>query len=342
MRGFKTLILCAALAALCACAGTPSPSGPPNGVTGPLIVIEGEELVLSEIAYLLVSAMDDYALFRDIEPDMIDWDGQIEGVPARRFFLDRAVEKAVSAHVTGAKAAELGFALTEEEEDAIDFEIAMEIDFWGGRETFTDIVGDEEVYRFYVYVIPTLREKMLEDLFGQGGPYQPDDAALLRYYQNNYTSAAYIFLSGTDAYGEPLMGAEWDLQKSVAEALWRRAAAGEDFFDMVSVYDQSYFMMINPEGMAVPLGMFGEAFDEALAALKVGEISGVTVTDDGFYIILRLPEDLEWFEENKDNIWYYSAYEAFTEKIEEWSGGLEIIISEAFWNVDPLDLVAVG
>jgi hypothetical protein len=343
MPRFRLLILLAVAVPLCACAGEPLPSEPAIRDGEPLITIGDDTLGLSEIGYLLGGAVDEYTLFRDIESDMIDWQGQIEGLPVRRFFLDRVLEMAISAHVTSIKAAELGFYLSEEEEDIINWEIAMEVDYFpGGREAFFDYYGSEEAYRFYSYVIPVLREKMLQELFGQGGPYQPDDAALWRYYQNNYISAVFIFLTGTDVFGEPLNDAEWELQKSVAGALRRRAVSGEDFFQMVSIYDQSYYMMLYPEGMPVPLGMFGEIFDETLAALSVGEISEVVADEDGFYIICRLAEDADWFEDNKDYVWYYSAYEAFVKKIDEWSRELTITVSDAFWTLDLIELTAVG
>jgi hypothetical protein len=337
MRWLKMLTLCAALAALCACADAPSPPDEPGVEAKDLIVIGETVLGRSEISYLFGSAVDEYALYRDIEPDMIEWNGQTDGLPVRRYFLDRVLEMAITAHVTALKAAELGYALTEEEEDAIDWEIAMELDGQNGR--------NEEIYRFYSYTVPTLREKMLEDLFGGGGPYELDESVLWRYFQVNYISAAYIFLTGTNNYGEPMDEAEWTLQKSVAEALRRSAlgAAGVDgFFELVRTHDQSYYMMLYPEGMPVPRGLFGDDFDAALSALEVGGISDVVVTDDGFYIILRLPEDLEWYESNKEYIWYYCAHEAFLEKTAEWGREMEITVSDAFWELDPLEVLAVG
>ena len=345
MRGLKMLILCAAMAALCACAGGPPPSETPDAPEEDFVVIEDLALDLTEIRYLLITVIDDYALFRDIEPHMILWDGQIAGIPARRYFLDRALEMAVAAYVTQIKAAELGYALTEEEEDAIDWEIAMEIDARGGREALFDSPREEEVYRFYSYTVPALREKMLDDLFGHDGPYQLNGAALWQYYRDNYISAAYIFLSGTDPYGEPLGADDLQIQRSVADALRRAAAAAEDyegFFELVREHDQSYYMMIYPTGMPVPHGMFGEAFDAALSALETGMVSDVVAADDGFYIILRLPEDVEWFEDNREYIWYYCAYEAFFDKIEEWGRELSIAVGEGFWNLDVLEVTAAG
>jgi hypothetical protein len=206
-------------------------------------------------------------------------------------------------------------------------------------------VGDEDVYRFYTYTIPVLREKMLESLFGPGGPYEPDNTALWFYFKDNYTSAAYIFLSGTDTFGEPLDDDEWTVMQSVANALWRQAVEAdgkEGFLELMREHDQSYYMMVYPEGMAVPRGLLGELFDEALRALPVGGISNVVVTEDGFYIILRLADDLSWFEEHKEEIWYFSAQELFAGKLEEWGRGLEILVIDAFWELDPLEIAAQG
>jgi hypothetical protein len=347
MPRFKTILLFAVLPALlCACGeAVPSPSDDPAVEDGALVVIEGTELELSEIIFLLGNAMDEHALFHDMEPGRIDWDGQIGGVPVREHMLRRVLDMAVAAHVTGIKAAELGFMLSEEEEDAIDWGIAMDIGSMGGREAFLESVGSEDVYRFYTYVIPALHERMLESLFGVDGVYQPDDTALWFYFRENYTFAAYIYLFGTDAFGEPMDDEEWAVQKSVADALQRQAAAlddKEDFFAMIREHDQSYFMLVYPEGMAIPRGLNGDLFDDALLSLPVGGVSDVVVTEDGFYIILRLPENVAWFEEHKAEIWYFCVQELFYIKVEEWSREMEVIVNDRFWALDPADLIAVG
>jgi hypothetical protein len=342
----RIFIMSAALVIiLCACGGNaPEPSAVPASEVEGLIFIEGIELGIGEIVFLISDAMDEYARFYDVAPDRIDWRGQIGGLNARRYLLERALELAVNAYAAKFKAAELGFGLTEEEEDEIDWGIAMDIDSLGGREAFLEMVGSEELYRFYTYIIPILREKMLESLFGYTGEFQPDGAALWHYFMSNYTSAAFIFLSGTDAYGDPLDDDEWELQKSVAGALRRQAAETDElgFFRLIREHDQSYPMMIYPEGMAVPHGMLGELFDQALQALPVGGMSDVVVTEDGFYIILRLPEDVEWFESHIEEIWYYCSQELFLDKIEEWGRELDVEVNAAYWDIDPLEVVASG
>ena len=344
MRGSKILLLCAVSAALlCACADTPPPADVSSGgEEAPLLSVGGTALGWGEVAYLMGNAADEYLLYRDI-----DWDGMIGEVPARRYFLDRTLELAVSAHTVGIKAAEMGYELTDEEEGAIDWEIAMEADYRGGREAFLEELRaagmTEELYRFYSCTVPALSDKMLSDLFGPDGPYAPDDRALLAYYRSNYICASYLFLSGTDAYGETLTGEQLETQRSVAQALRRRAVGGdEDFFEMVAEYGQEYLMSLSPEGLPIPLGLFGTDFDAALSALGENEFSEVVATGEGFYIILRLPEDPDWFEENKEAIWDSCAFEAFSEKVAEWGRGLDVAVSDDFYRLDPLEMIAAG
>ena len=343
MRGSKILLLCAVSAALLfACADTPPPEVSPPGAGEELISIEGTALGWGEVAYLMGNAIDEYLLYRDI-----DWEGTIGDVPVRRYFLNRTLELAVAAHAVRIKAAELGYELTDEEEGAIDWEIAMEADYRGGREAFLEELEDagltEELYRFYSCEAPVLGDKMLTDLFGPDGPYAPDDGVLRAYYLGNYIPASYIFLSGTDVYGETLAGEQLETQRSVAEALRRRAAGGEeDFFEMVAEYGQEYLMSLSPEGLPVPLGLFGTGFDAALSALAPGGISEVVTTEEGFYIILRLPEDPEWFEENREAIWDSCAFEAFSEKVAEWGEGLNVTVSDEYYRLDPLEMIAAG
>ncbi|MCL1806299.1 MAG: peptidylprolyl isomerase [Oscillospiraceae bacterium] len=344
MRGFKALALCAVLAAFaCACSGVEAPPTPPaSGANdGGWILIDGKELSRGEVVYLMTSAVDEYAQYHDV-----DWNAPIGGVPARRYFLEHALELAVTAYVTDSKAKEFGHGLTAEEEDLITWEITWEKDNYGGQEAFLQALGEygltEELYRFYSYTVPFLREKMLGILFGEEGQYHVSYDDLTDYYKRNYISASYIFLPGTDDEGEPLTGDEFTTQERVAEALRRQAVTGENFFEMVKEHGWDYYMTINPEGMPIPMGMIGAAFDAALSSLKVEEISDVVITNDGFYIILRLPEDMDWFSENMEGIWYACAHEAFSKMVAEWGKELDITVNDAFWDLDPHELTAAG
>jgi hypothetical protein len=344
MRRIKGLIPAAVIMAfVCACSGSEdAPSSPPPDWEGkPLLTIAGAELGYGEAALLIYGAVEEYLMDYSI-----DWDGEIGGEPARRYFLQTALDMAVTVHATSLKAAELGIELTEEEMDEIDWYIAFEVDEAGGREAFLQSLDDrgltEEQYRFYQYTVPYLSEIMLVGLYGEGGVYEPGDGELRMYYQTNYISASYIFRSGTDDFGEKLPDEDWALQKSIAEANHRDALRGEDFFRLVEEHGQHYMMAVNPEGMPIPLGDYGPAFDEALTALDVGEISDVVITDDGFYIILRLPEDWDWYEEYRDSLLYFYGSEMFEQMLDEWGKELDVVVSEAYWSLDPLEMVAVG
>jgi hypothetical protein len=330
MRRLKGLILLAAVMAFTyACSGSePELSPPPERNGGPLLTIGGTELGYAEVNLLIHSAVDDYMIDYSI-----DWDGSIGGLSTRRFFLRTALDNAVATYAIQLKADELNYVLTDEETDEIDFYIALGID---------EVGDNEEFYRFFRYTVPFLSEKMQDSLYGEGGKYEPDDRELRQYFESSHITACYIFLSATDAYGEPLSGEDLDTQRSVAAALRQQAAGGADFFEMIRVYDQSLHMMIYPEGMPVRLGTFGAAFDEALSALAVGEISDVVVTDAGFFIILRLPEDMGWFDENRESILHFYGFEMFSKMVEEWGKELDVVVSEAFWSLDPLEMVAVG
>jgi hypothetical protein len=352
MRGFKgltltVLITAAWLCVLAACGGgggeaPPSPDvSEPRDEGEPLISIAGIELAHGEVVYLIMRAVSEYSYDR-----VVDWDGMINGLPAQRFFLNRALDLAVTAHVTSIKAAELGYTLTGEEDDLIDLYIAWETSEAGGPEAFSKGLADsgltEELYRFYIYTVPLLYEKMLEDLFLAGGRYMPDDAAMRAYYDRNYIPVCYIFLSAVDDYGERLTGAELDLQRSVAEALRRLAVGGEDFFALIGEHGQDYMMAHNPEGMPIPLGQIGGVFDSVLLRLAEGEISDVVTADEGFYIIKRLPEDPVWFDLNKDELLYVCGMDAFLSMIGQWSREMTITQSKAFWEIDVLDVISVG
>ncbi len=314
-------------------------SSPPEPETDALVTIGGTELGGGELRYLITTVAGEY-------PEEIDWDGTLNELPARRYFLEEALSMAVSSHVTAAKADELGFTLTDEEQGEIDWEIALEAEYRGGREAFAAWLSESELtealYRFYSYEIPFLQEKMIIGLFGDGCEYEPGEQAERDYYENNYLTVSYIYISGTDDYGEALIGKELQTQRSIADALRRQATGGEDFTQMVETHGQDYLMSLSPGGRTISHGELANEAETALANLVEGEISEVVAADGGFYIMKRLPIDWNWFTQNREDVWYLCAEDAFYTLLSEWSGTVDTEVNDAYYELDPLEWLAVG
>jgi hypothetical protein len=348
----KLWLLCfMVIALLCGCGSSDIGGTLPEGV---LFSIGGTELGQGDIAYLLDWVVEDYSRYHDI-----DWQGTINGVSANRYFLEQVRDIVLESHITGIKAAEFGFFLDEDEEEYIEFAFAQNKDYEGGAEAFSVMLDSfgisGEMYRFYTWTVSYLREKMIHGLFGDGGRYLPGEEELRRHYLSHYRNVSFIFLDGTDGSGNFLDGEDYDILKSYVDALRLEASAAvagaggandmphyAPFFEMVEIHGVNYFMSVSPEGMPIPFGRKSEEFDRALRGLSEGEVSEVIEDRDGFYIILRLPADNEWFELNSDSVWYSFTETAYAGKIAEWARELSVVVSDSFWEIDVLGMVGVG
>lgn len=332
-KAFAPAVVMAAF--LCACTSAPEPSASPEAKS--LISIGETELTSGELRYLITTSAS---------MGEIDWNGMVDGISARRYVLQEALSMAVSSHVTKSKAGELGFILTDEEEGEIDWDITLEAEYRGGREAFTAWLAEsemtEELYRFYSYEVPFLQQKMIDGLFGPGHLHEPGEEKERAFFSENYLTVSYIFISATDDHGEPLTGDRFLTQKSVADALRRQAVAGEDFAGLVETHGHDYMMSLSPEGRTVPPGELNIAAETALVALPEGGISEVIEADGGFYILKRLPDDWEWFDLNREDVRYLCAEDSFYKMLAEWSAAADIHVSDAYYELDPLEWIAVG
>ncbi|MDR1691884.1 MAG: peptidyl-prolyl cis-trans isomerase [Oscillospiraceae bacterium] len=328
-----TVVLAVFLSA-CSAAPTPSPSAVVSSDV--LATVGGIPLSAGELRYLTTVAVG-------MGIEVIDWDGMINGVPARRYILEEALSLATASYVTGMKAKELGFSLTDEEQGEIDWDIALEADYLGGREAFLEWLDSsgitEELYRFYSYEVPFLQQKMITGLFGTGSQHEPSEAQERDYYKNNYLTVSYIFISATDDYGEPLFGDSYNTQRSIADALRRQAVGGSDFAELVETHGQDYLMSLSPAGRTLPRGELNDAAEAAVNALRDGEISETVEADGGFFVLKKLPADWTWFEQNREDVWYLCAEEAFHKMLAEWCADVETTVSGTYYGQNPQDWI---
>ena len=331
----RIIILVLALVLFGGCSKPAPPSLVPEN---PLVLINGEAVPDSEVFLALRLTIESFGTFGS---EFIDWDGEIDGEPSRGYIRRQALDRVAECRAISAGADKLGCSLTAGELAEIDEFLAQEAEFSGGVDAFAKLINERygplEQYRFYMHEIPYLVDKLSAKLFSEGGPYEPSARDLEEYYSKNFTNCAYILLSALDDDGYPLEGAELETMRSVAEALRKQALEGAPFFELVAEHGQDYLMTIYPEGHPVPSGIHGAAFDAALSGLPVNGISDVILSDDSFYVIKRLPEQLGYLED-EDN--YYEVLDAYiTDKRQEiidgWSAELTVVPSQAFNELDP-------
>jgi len=330
---------------------SPSPSPSPDGAESPapvspsapvrmpgaeaMITLNGRAIQDDEINYIMATQVEQYI----DNYGEIDWDKPIGDVPADRYFLDCALEQIVLTRVIEEKTAELGFALDEEELASIEESLLFDIECWGGREAFDTMLesmgSSEPIYRFYLYAANALEYKLMQGLFQPGGPYAPADTDIEALYETDFTNVSYILIQKTDREGNLLSGAALESQRSIADTLYQKVMAGEDFNDLIAEWGQDTVMEENlPGGYTVARGDNGDEFDAALDMLEEGGVSPVVEAYDCFYIIKKLPPDPGWLEDNRELAEAQYQIKTFDGLLDEWTGAAEVKVLDEYYGLD--------
>lgn len=143
-----------------------------------------------------------------------------------------------------------------------------------------------------------------------------DDETVEADIEENFIAAKQILVSNDE-------GDDVEDNRALANDILNRLEAGEDFDALVAEYGEDKSMDAE-YGRYFTHGMFPDEFEQAALALEVGERSGVVESYVGFHIILRMPIDSEYVDDNFETLRYYFLNRRFNEMIAERAQELEI------------------
>ena len=113
------------------------------------------------------------------------------------------------------------------------------------------------------------------------------------YYQNGVPILEQILREQdvTPIYEQDFVCAKHILvsDQETADAVYEKAARGEDFDGLIGEYNEDPGMSQNPDGYIFTKGEMVGPFEEAAFAAKTGEITKPVETEYGYHIIKRLP-----------------------------------------------------
>lgn len=154
-----------------------------------------------------------------------------------------------------------------------------------------------------------LREYVIDEA---SGIIKSDDVTVESDIAQNFIAAKQILISNDD-------GDDSEENRFLANDILAKLEAGEDFDALVEEYGEDENMDAQ-YGRYFTHGMFPDEFEEAALSLGEGELSGVIESDVGFHIILRMPIDDEYVEDNFETLRYYYLNRVFNEMLEERAG----------------------
>ena len=234
-----------------------------------------------------------------------------------------------------------GITLTEEDTTAINDQINQMITYYGGEEILNTMLtqcGVTKEQYIKIGEMSTLASKLQEKAPELGLLPDPTDAEIKKYYDDNFLRAKHILLLNTAEDGTTiddatlLAKANDTLAKIKAEGFDKYAHLSEDPGSAANP-DGYLFINTSPlqnsenEGDLTLLSLLQQSgmvmvteFEQATAALNVGEVSAPVKTSYGYHIIQKLDinEDPELFEGQKEMINYIlqsKGYETMIDNI---------------------------
>ncbi len=221
-------------------------------------------------------------------------------------------------------AEEHGVSLEKEERKAVEAELEATIENFGGKEKFEEGLAEYNMTReLYVSLSQmnsleiALRTYVTDEV---SGVIKSDDETVESDIAENFIAAKQILIANDE-------GDDVDENRALAADILAKLAAGQDFDALAEEYGEDDSMDIT-YGRYFTDGMFPEAFENAAKRLAVGEMSELIESEVGFHIILRMPIDDAYIDENFNTLRYYYLNRTFNEILEERAGELNVVYDD--------------
>ena len=265
-----------------------------------LLTVDGRDIPAERYLYWLTYICDYIAGYYD-DGDGIQWEETLSGETLEDYAKNQALENTVLYATVENWAEEYGCSLTDEDRTNMDREWEARVAQYGGEKAYLDVLADMGLDRtgaeaisadYYLY-------SHLYDLYcAEDSVLSPGDGELEAYArEQGYLTVDHIWIStaaadpgDAEAYGACRAKAEEAFSKLNAST-----APLSDFAVLAATYSDEADREQHPEGRTFRAGdgTMPEAFEAAAKELEENQWSGIVEADDGFYIILRKPLNLD-------------------------------------------------
>lgn len=220
-----------------------------------------------------------------------------------------------------------GVELTKDDDDAYDGYLEGVIAEYGSKDAYKKSLEEnyltEELFKHF-YMQQILEQALRNYLYAEpNNIIKSDDATFEKDLDENFMAAKQIFIRNDE-------GDSIEENRALAETLLERALGGEDFSALVKEYsedssaDADYVYHFT-------YGQMLSAFEKATLDTEVGDICDyVAESEAGFHIVMRMPLDKEFVDENFEDL--RDAYKArcFNEMQSDFIDGLEVVYADDF------------
>lgn len=317
-----------------------------------LLTVDGTPIAAEKYLFWLASSIQTAKQYMELETDE-DWaETMSDGLTVAQAMKADALETVKLYQVVEAKAAELGVAITEEQQKEMDQQLQQVIDQLGGEEEFQahldsmcisreGFIGMNRVY----FLNQGIKEKLEAD--GELTVTQEDKDRLGQELteEAGLYAAKHILLSTRKAnddgtyedFSEEERAKVEEQAKALREQL-RDAGDSEALFDeLMNQYSEDgrdeNGNLYAPDGYGlVYSGQMVPEFEAGALALQEGEISDPIATAYGYHIIMRIPLDQEEFGAMVEQ--YCTADYKLQRLTEDWVHQAEVKTTAAYDELD--------
>ena len=265
-------------------------------------------------------------------------------------------------HVIMTETAKLGVELTEEDEAELAALFEQNADSVTGDGD--GVATEEEIKIFEAYLgsemfvdraffdqfnmISLLSDRGFEFEYGDNGANYSDEDTAAFAEENNLLGAKHILLMTVDPEtNEPLSDEEIAGKYALAEDILAQLQAVENdpaalealFDELTAEYTEDTGFASYPDGYVFSEGEMVAAFEEAVKALEVGELSDIVESEYGYHVILRIPIDPNAIigtdsAGNEVSLRYVAAAQQFNSEISAWVEAAEVVWNDGFETPD--------
>ena len=315
----------------------------------PILVAGSATIYWPEFHFWLNYIKKYYKKYNKID-EITDWNVTQNGKSLREYFLSSAVDYTCKNRAIEAKAEEFGIKLSGVNLKEMEKNRKDNIKIYGTWE-YLRIVRrmymSEQVYN-YLMKIEYLSKQMLEFLYGENSERCSDEDIFAYVREKGFMCAKYIFLTDTDSSGNKLTPDKLSGKRIILNDILSRLNAIENpqstFNTLIAKYSDDKSIAGYNDGRLFVPGSMDNEFENACIKLKENEFSGIVKTENGYYVIMRMPV----FPDMKADLSGITLRNLaandylFKKQVEEWCAGMIIEYEDAYYNIDVENEIILG
>lgn len=218
--------------------------------------------------------------------------------------------------------------------DAVQKDVEDVVEEFGGKKAYREGLADEYLtdhfFRFTL-TVNYLESELLYVYTDDLGLIADDESEIYDIIMgNDFARTLHIYIAN-----DP--GENIDDNRAKAEKALSEYQNGIAFNTLIGRYSED-FHMTTTSGYYFTRGEMKKAYEDAAFALSENEVSDIVETDDGFYIIIRLPKDAQYVMSHLSELIAQYQYAELYNMIDEKKATLSFVPNE---YADSLDLLAM-